>query len=160
MVSVDVKPHVSFPFLFWGCTFDGVYIPRINSYARWNYRRRFRSLLLCPLSVEPHHFPLFVDSLLEKTQKKTERFDLKYPVNRAGRIRAKHIHQIKRKKKKKRCPIRSSLLFMFEEVWEKKRNWMNREDRNWKGRIPFSRRRMESHIIILVDSRLNTGNLW
>ena len=29
-------------------------------------RRRFRSLLLCPLSVERYYFPLFVDSLFEK----------------------------------------------------------------------------------------------
>ena len=32
-------------------------------HARWELpRRRFRSLSLCPLSVERYHFPLFVDS--------------------------------------------------------------------------------------------------
>ena len=38
----------------------------IYSHARWSYRMRFRSLLLCPLSVERYYFPLFVDSLFEK----------------------------------------------------------------------------------------------
>ena len=32
----------------------------IYSHARWSYRRRFRSLLLRPLSVERYNFPLFV----------------------------------------------------------------------------------------------------
>ena len=44
-----------------GCTFGGVYIPCSYSHAEWSYRRRFRSLLLCPLSVERYYFPLFVD---------------------------------------------------------------------------------------------------
>ena len=48
--------------LFLRMYFDGVYIPCIYSHARWSYRRRFRSLLLCPLSVERYYFPLFVDS--------------------------------------------------------------------------------------------------
>ena len=48
--------------LFWGCTFCGVYIPCISSHARGSYRRRFRSLLLCPLSVERYYFLLLVDS--------------------------------------------------------------------------------------------------
>ena len=47
---------------FRGCTFGGVYIPCIYPHARWSYRRRFRSLLLCPLSVERYCFLLFVDS--------------------------------------------------------------------------------------------------
>ena len=47
--------------LLWGRTFGGVYIPCIYSHARWSHRRRFRSLLLCPLSVELYHFPVFVD---------------------------------------------------------------------------------------------------
>ena len=46
---------------FWGCTFGGVYTPYIYSHASWSYCRRFRSLLLCPLSVECHYFR-FVDS--------------------------------------------------------------------------------------------------
>ena len=45
------------------CTFGGVYIPCIYSHARWSYRRRFRSLLLCPLSVERYCIPLLVDSM-------------------------------------------------------------------------------------------------
>ena len=32
-------------------------IPCIYSHARWSYRRRFRSLSLCPLSAERYHFP-------------------------------------------------------------------------------------------------------
>ena len=47
-----------------GRTFGGVYVPCIYSHARWSYRRRFRSLLLCPLSVERCYFPLFLDSCL------------------------------------------------------------------------------------------------
>ena len=38
--------------LIWECSFGGIYIPCIYSHARWRYRRRFRSSLLCPLSVE------------------------------------------------------------------------------------------------------------
>ena len=53
---------------FWGCTFGGVYIPCIYSHTRWSYRRLFRSLLLCPLSVERYYFPLFVESLLMFTR--------------------------------------------------------------------------------------------
>ena len=49
-------------FLLWGCTVGGVYVPCIYSHARWCYRSRFRSLLLCPLSVEFYYFPFFVDS--------------------------------------------------------------------------------------------------
>ena len=45
-----------------GCTFGIVYVPCIYSHARWGYRRRFGSLLLCPLSIERYYFPLFVDS--------------------------------------------------------------------------------------------------
>ena len=41
-----------------GCAFRGVNIPCIYSHARWSYRRRFRSLLLCPLSAERYYFPL------------------------------------------------------------------------------------------------------
>ena len=41
-------------------TLGGVYIPCIYSHARWSYRKRLRSLLLCPLSVELYYFPLFV----------------------------------------------------------------------------------------------------
>ena len=43
-----------------GRTFGGVYMPCIYSHARWTYRRRFRSLLLCPLSVQRYYFPLSV----------------------------------------------------------------------------------------------------
>ena len=38
------------------------------SHARWSYRRRFRSLLLCPLSVERYYFPMFVDSQRKELQ--------------------------------------------------------------------------------------------
>ena len=41
------------------------FIPCIYSHARWSYRRRFRSLLLCPLSVECYYFPLFGDPLVK-----------------------------------------------------------------------------------------------
>ena len=34
------------------------------SHARWSYRRRFRSLLGCPLSVKRYYFPGFVEPLL------------------------------------------------------------------------------------------------
>ena len=51
--------HATGGILFWDCTFGGVYVPCIYSHARWSYRRRFRSLLLCPLSVERYYFPLF-----------------------------------------------------------------------------------------------------
>ena len=37
----------------------GVYIPSTYSHARWSYRRRFRFLLLCPLSMERCYFPLY-----------------------------------------------------------------------------------------------------
>ena len=47
--------------ILWGCTFDGVYIPCIYSHDRWSYRRWFRFLLLCPLSVERYYFPSSVD---------------------------------------------------------------------------------------------------
>ena len=43
---------------------EAIYLPCIYSHARWRYRRRFRSLLLCPLSVERYYFPLHVDSTL------------------------------------------------------------------------------------------------
>ena len=49
--------------LCWGCTFGGVYIHWIYSHAEWSYRRRFRFLLLCPLSVERYYFSWFVDGL-------------------------------------------------------------------------------------------------
>ena len=39
----------------------GVYVFCIYSRARWSYRGRLRSLLLCPLSVERYYFPSFVD---------------------------------------------------------------------------------------------------
>ena len=42
--------------------FGGVYVPCIYSHARRGNRRRFSSLLLCPLSVGRYYFPLFVDS--------------------------------------------------------------------------------------------------
>ena len=44
------------------CTLGGVYVSCIYSHARWSYHRRFRSLLLCPLSVELSYFPSFLDS--------------------------------------------------------------------------------------------------
>ena len=49
-------------------TFGGVYVPCINSHARWSYRRLFTSLLLCPLSVERSYPPppFFVYSLTSK----------------------------------------------------------------------------------------------
>ena len=37
------------------------FIPCIYSHARWSSRRQFRSLLLCPSSVQRYYFPLFVD---------------------------------------------------------------------------------------------------
>ena len=46
-----------------------LYIPCIYSHTRRSYRRRFRSLLLCPLSVERYYFPLFVDFTLVHTQR-------------------------------------------------------------------------------------------
>ena len=36
-------------------------IPGIYLHVRWSYHRRFRSLLLCPLSVKRYYFPWFVD---------------------------------------------------------------------------------------------------
>ena len=48
--------------LLWGCTFGGVYVLCIYLHARRSYRRRFRSLLFRPLSVERCYFSLFVDS--------------------------------------------------------------------------------------------------
>ena len=48
--------------LSWGCTFGEVYTPCTYSHARWSYRRQFRSLLLCPLSVKRYYFSLFVVS--------------------------------------------------------------------------------------------------
>ena len=36
-------------------------MPGTYSHARWSYRKRFRSLLLCPLSIERYYFPWFVD---------------------------------------------------------------------------------------------------
>ena len=53
--------HATGGILFWGCAFGGVYIPCIYSHAWCTYCRRFRSLSLCPLSVERYYFPLFVD---------------------------------------------------------------------------------------------------
>ena len=47
----------------WVCTFGEVYLPCSYSHARWSYRRRFRSLLLCFLSVERYYFFLFLDSM-------------------------------------------------------------------------------------------------
>ena len=35
---------------------------KIYPHARWSYRRRIRSLLLCPLAVERYYFPLFAGS--------------------------------------------------------------------------------------------------
>ena len=48
-----------FSSLFWGSTFCGVYIPCIYSQVRLSHRGRFRSLLLCPLSVEHCYFASF-----------------------------------------------------------------------------------------------------
>ena len=52
--------------LFWGWTFGRLYIPCICSHARWSYRGRFRSLLLCPLSFERCYFPLLIQNLYGK----------------------------------------------------------------------------------------------
>ena len=49
-----------------GCTFGGVYVPCIYSHASWSYHTRFRTLLLCPLSDERYHLPLFADSSVYK----------------------------------------------------------------------------------------------
>ena len=38
----------------------GVYVSCIYLHARWGYRRRFRSLLSRPLSVERNYFPLLI----------------------------------------------------------------------------------------------------
>ena len=46
--------------LFWGRTFDGVYVPCIYSHPRWSYCRQFRSLLLGPLSVERGYITLLI----------------------------------------------------------------------------------------------------
>ena len=46
---------------FWGCTLLCIYVFCIYSHARWSYRGRLRSLLLCPLSVERYYFPSFVN---------------------------------------------------------------------------------------------------
>ena len=40
----------------WIVCFCGVYVPCIYSHARWSYRGRFRSSLLCPLSVKRYYF--------------------------------------------------------------------------------------------------------
>ena len=50
-------------------TFGRVYVPCSYSHARWSYLRRFRSLLLCPLSVESYYFPSFVGSFFIKNFK-------------------------------------------------------------------------------------------
>ena len=60
--------------LFWGCTFGGVFISCINSHARWSYRRRFRSLLLCPLSVEFYYFSLLGESTERQLSTKLHNF--------------------------------------------------------------------------------------
>ena len=46
---------------------SGVYVPCIYSHVRWSYCRRFRSLLLCPLSVERYYFPLIVDCIQQSS---------------------------------------------------------------------------------------------
>ena len=57
------KIHLWWSLYLWKrVTFGGVFIPCIYSHARWSYRRRFRSLRLCPLSVERYYFPLFGDT--------------------------------------------------------------------------------------------------
>ena len=59
MIYIIAYYSVHADILFWGCTFGGVYIPCIYSHARWSYRRRFRWLLLCPLSVDRCYFFFF-----------------------------------------------------------------------------------------------------
>ena len=50
--------------LFEDVPWCGVYVPAsFYSHARWSYRWRLRSLLLCLLSDECYLFPLFVDSV-------------------------------------------------------------------------------------------------
>ena len=39
----------------------GVYVAWIYLHARWSYPRQFRSVSLCPLSVEHYYFPSLVD---------------------------------------------------------------------------------------------------
>ena len=47
-----------------GCTFGGIYVSYTSSTAGRSYHRRFRSLSLCPLSVECYYFPSSIDSFL------------------------------------------------------------------------------------------------
>ena len=54
-------------FFFLGWTFGGVYVPCIYSHARWSYYRRFRSVVVCPLSVKCYYFPLSGDHALLHT---------------------------------------------------------------------------------------------
>ena len=64
-------------------TFGGVYIPCIYSHARWSYRRRFSSLLLCPLSVERYYSPLFVETSVV--------LNIDWPTIRNLRMEISHI---------------------------------------------------------------------
>ena len=58
------------------CNFGGVYIPWIYSHARWSYRRRFRSLLLCPLSVGHYHFPLLMKTVIPLISERRLKIDM------------------------------------------------------------------------------------
>ena len=86
MVSGDEKPDVSFPFPFSGCTF-GEILPGIYLHATGSYRRRFRSLLVGPLSVKRYYFPLFVDS----TQTLQASFRLKLQFTLRLRCNCAHV---------------------------------------------------------------------
>ena len=54
LVSLDIV--ASGLVYLWRSLCTGIY-----SHARWSYRRRFRSLLLCPLSVERHKLHSLVE---------------------------------------------------------------------------------------------------
>ena len=45
-----------------GFTLGGVYVLCIYSHAKWSYRRRFKSLLLCPCLLSAVNVPMFVHS--------------------------------------------------------------------------------------------------
>ena len=57
------------------CTFGGVYVPCIYSHANGSYRRWFRSLLLCPLSVERYKLPFSVN-LISHQESRSKRLQI------------------------------------------------------------------------------------
>ena len=64
-------------FLICGCACGAICVPCIYPHARWSYRRRFRSLLLCPLSVEYYQltpFCYFLTCTIRDLDKQFARF--------------------------------------------------------------------------------------